>query len=141
MKKIFLFSAVLFVAFHAQAQSKQEREVLKLVEEFSTAILNADSAALVRLTDGELVYGHSSGKMESRNEFVSAIASGRSDFKTLNTSNHTIVVKGNTAVARHQLKADIVDNGKESAANLGVILTWYKTKKQWKLLARQAFKL
>lgn len=104
-------------------------------------MLDGDSAALKRLTDGDLVYGHSSGKMESQQEFVDALGTGKSDFKTLNTSNQSITVRGKTAVVRHQLKGNVVDGGKEAAVNLGVLLVWHKEKKQWKLLARQAFKM
>lgn len=124
------------------AQGKQEREVSRAVEQLGQAMLNGDSATLMNLSDEELVYGHSSGKMESRQQFVSSLASGTADFKTLEVSNQSITVKGSTAVVRHRLQGNITDNGNSANINLGVIMVWQSTKKQgWKLLARQAFKL
>jgi hypothetical protein len=39
------------------------------------------------------------------------------------------------------MTGDTNDNNKPGTVNLGVLLVWQKQKGQWKLLARQAFKL
>lgn len=143
MKKLMIVTvAGLLVIADVAAQGKQEREVSRVVEELGQAILNADSTVLMKLTDEDLVYGHSSGKMENRREFVSSLVSGSADFKTLEMSNQSVTVKGNTAVVRHRLRGNITDNGNDANVNLGIIMVWHSTKKGgWKLLARQAFKL
>ncbi len=141
MKKMLVFSLFCMMGAGVFAQSKDEQQVSQAVDQLVKAMLDGDSATLARLTHQSLVYGHSSGKMESQNEFISALASGASDFKSLEASNQSISVHGNTALVRHNLKGDVVDNGKAAAINLGVLLVWQKSKKDWKLLARQAFKL
>jgi len=72
---------------------------------------------------------------------VEALASGRSDFKNMDLTNQTITVVDNTALVRHELKANVVDNGNQASIHLGVLLVWQKQKGDWKLLARQAYKL
>lgn len=141
MKTVSFFTLVLFLSATTMAQSKEERAVAQVVSEFGKAMLDGDSLSLVNLTDEKLVYGHSSGKMESQQEFVSSLASGTSDFKSLNISNQTVIIRGATAAVRHHLKGNVVDNGKEAAVNLSVLMVWYKAKKSWKLLSRQAVKI
>jgi ketosteroid isomerase-like protein len=141
MKKMLVFSLICMMTAGVFAQSKDEQQVSQAVDQLVKAMLDGDSTTLARLTHQSLVYGHSSGKMESQNEFISALASGASDFKSLEASNQSISVHGNMALVRHNLKGDVVDNGKAAAINLGVLLVWQKSKKDWKLLARQAFKL
>jgi len=123
------------------AQSKEEKAVADAVETLRTAMVDADEAALKEIALDELTYGHSSGNLENKTEFVEALASGRSDFKNMDLTNQTITVVDNTALVRHELKANVVDNGNQASIHLGVLLVWQKQKGDWKLLARQAYKL
>ncbi|MEQ9443720.1 MAG: nuclear transport factor 2 family protein [Cyclobacteriaceae bacterium] len=131
----------LFLSFTVQAQSKEEKAVADAVENLRTAIIDADEAALNNITADELTYGHSSGNLEDKAKFVGALASGKSDFKTMDLTNQTVTVVGKTALVRHELTGSVVDNGNAADIHLGVLLVWQKQGSQWKLLARQAYKL
>lgn len=130
----FLFKA------HAQVQSKQQIEAV--VETLKQAMLNPDAAILNKISANELTYGHSSGKIESKKQFIETLVSGASVFKEINLKNQTIQILDNTAVVRHILEAKTDDPGKGPAdVKIGIVLTWVKVKGQWQLLARQAFKV
>ncbi|MEM9672721.1 MAG: nuclear transport factor 2 family protein [Bacteroidota bacterium] len=122
-------------------QSKEEKAVADAVKALRIAMVDADEAALQEIALDELTYGHSSGLLEDKAQFVVALASGKSDFKNMDLTNQTITVVDNTALVRHELKADVVDNGNQASIHLGVLLVWQKQKGDWKLLARQAYKL
>ncbi|MEO0332130.1 MAG: nuclear transport factor 2 family protein [Bacteroidota bacterium] len=123
------------------AQSKDEQAVADAVETLRTAMVDANEAALKEIALDELTYGHSSGLLEDKAQFVEALASGKSDFKNMDLTNQTITVVDNTALVRHELKADVVDSGNPASIHLGVLLVWQKQENEWKLLARQAYKL
>ena len=78
--------------------------------------------------------------MEDQTAFIEKLASGKSDFVTMDLSEQTITVSGDTALVRHTLNADIKDGGVPNTIKLGVLLVWQKQQGEWKLLARQAFK-
>jgi ketosteroid isomerase-like protein len=120
------------------AQSKHEKEVTDAVETLRNAMVNADKATLEQITAEELSYGHSSGKVESKSDFVENIVSGKSDFVTIELSNQTVQVTGKTAIVRHALSATTNDGGKPGSVKLLILLVWQKQKNSWKLLARQA---
>ncbi|WEK35958.1 MAG: nuclear transport factor 2 family protein [Candidatus Pseudobacter hemicellulosilyticus] len=122
------------------AQSKDEQAVAAAVEALRKAMLDGNRGALDSLAAPELTYGHSSGKMEDKHSFVETIASGQSDFVTLELSDQSITVIGNTALVRHKLNATTNDGGKPGTVSLGILLVWQKQHKHWKLIARQAFK-
>ena len=141
MKQIILlalFSTATLVSF---SQSAQEKQVAAAIETLRKAMLDGDSSTLAKLTDEALVYGHSSGKMENKEQFVGSLASGTSDFKSIELSDQKIVVKGSTAVVRHKLTGEVVDNGNAASVNLSVLLVWYKSGNKWILLSRQAVKV
>lgn len=142
MKKTFgLLLLYVALCISVQAQSKEEKEVAAAVENLRKAMIDADKAQLEKLAADELTYGHSSGTIEDKDAFIEALVSGKSDFETMDLTDQTIKVAGNTALVRHQLSAKVNDSGKPGNVNLGILLVWQKQGGNWKLLARQAYKL
>jgi ketosteroid isomerase-like protein len=78
--------------------------------------------------------------VEGKAEFVEKIASGKSDFVTIDISEQTIDIIGKTAVVRHMFNATTNDGGKPGTVKLKVLLIFQKENGAWKLLARQAVK-
>lgn len=112
----------------------------KKVAALRLAMIDADAKALKTLSSSLLSYGHSGGHIENQAEFIEKIVSGKSDFVTMDLSEQTISISGDTALVRHILNADIKDGGVANTIKLGVLLVWQKQQGEWKLLARQAFK-
>ena len=138
----YYLALVLFIgiAFSMQAQSKSEKQVAEAVQKLRKAMVDADAATLDKLTLPELSYGHSSGHIETKQEYVGNITSGKSDFVTIDLSDQTIRIAGKNAVVRHTLIAATNDGGKAGTVKLHVLTVWQK-KGGWKLLARQAVKI
>jgi len=134
---IFLILSTCFAA----AQSAEEKKVAEAVEYLRQAMVSANEAALGKITAAELNYGHSSGKVENKTEFIAALTSGRSDFVTIELKEQTIQLTGSIAIVRHKLFAETFNDGVDGTTSLGILLIWQKQKNEWKLLARQAYKL
>ena len=143
--KVLIFTLLAFsfclTAITASAQSKAEKQVAEAVERLRTAMVKADTVQLKNIACAELSYGHSSGKIQNRAEFIGSFATGASVFVTLEFTEQTIKVVGNTAIVRHILSAKTNDNGKPGAVHLSILLIWQKQHGDWKLLARQAVKV
>lgn len=140
MKKYLFFILLACTLSAATAQLKSERSVLQAVERLRAAMISGDRAALENIAAEGLSYGHSGGNVQNKAEFVEAIASGKSDFVTIDLSDQTVAVFGNTAVVRHTLSAATNDSGKPGTVRIKILLVFKKEKGEWKLLARQAVK-
>jgi ketosteroid isomerase-like protein len=141
-KNIFLLLIGLLVSPIAFSQSSDEKAVSAAVEKLRTALISADKTQLESIAASELSYGHSSGKIETKTEFVEALVSGKSDFIDITLSEQTIKVVGNTALVRHNLSGNTNDPGKgPGTVKLHILLVWVKQGKDWKLLGRQAVKI
>ncbi len=123
------------------AQTKDEKAVAAAVENLRKAMIDPDKATLEKLTSPDLSYGHSTGKIEDQAAFVNALVSNASDFVTIELSQQTIKVVGNTAIVRHILNGTSNDGGKPGVVKIAILLVWVKQGKEWKLLARQAVKI
>ena len=124
-----------------KAQTKDEKNLLTAVENLRLAMISGERSALEDIAATDLSYGHSSGKLEDKAAFVESIASGKSDFVTIEFKNQTTKVVGKTAMVRHELHAKTNDGGKPGEVHLGIFLVWQKQGGDWKLLGRQAYKL
>lgn len=140
-KIVTVFTILIMTGLQSFSQSKEEKTVAQAVESLRNAMVSADQNALNDLTEDVLSYGHSSGKVEGKKDFVDNIVSGKSDFVTIDLTNQTIQVTGKTAVVRHMLSATTNDAGKPGTVKLSILLIWQKQKDNWKLLARQAVKV
>ena len=140
LKKLFFSFAIATLELSVKAQDKNIQAVATAVENLRKAMIDADSVMLDKLTYDKLSYGHSSGHIDDKKDFVSKIVSGKSDFVTMDLTEQTIVVNKNVAMVRHKLDAKTNDNGKPGDVHLLVLLVWQKAHGSWKLLARQAVK-
>jgi hypothetical protein len=126
----------------ARAQSADERAVAQAVEALAEAMLAVDRAGLEAAAADQLSYGHSAGKIETKKEFVDAILSREAAFRKLDLSDQTISVAENEAIVRHLMTGETVSpSGQVSPVKVGVLQVWQKQGGNWKLLARQAYRL
>jgi ketosteroid isomerase-like protein len=115
--------------------------LVQAVEELRKAIFAADGAKLAALTAPELSYGHSTGLMQNQAEFVDGVVNRPETMKYLDFSDVRTFVSGDAGVARHRWAGDVEQDGKITHIDIQVLLVWQKQGSEWKLLARQAFKL
>jgi ketosteroid isomerase-like protein len=127
----------------AKAGSPDEDAVAKTLEAFRAAQMAADPKALEALCAPELSYSHSDGRVEDKAAFIAGATSGKSKWLSLAYREPTIRAVGNVAIVRFNWvgESEAVADGKKSATNLHILMTWQKQAADWKLLSRGATKL
>ena len=142
MKTLIIAFLAITISFQAYTQPKDEVAIAEKVESLRKALVDPEKSALDKLAHPDLSYGHSSGVIETKAMFMEALLSGESNFVDITITEQNVKITGNTAVVRHKFVANLHNKGKyPSSVNLGVLLIWTKDGGEWKLLARQAFRL
>jgi ketosteroid isomerase-like protein len=140
--RFILLLALALMAKVSMAQDSESKKVEQAVEQLRKAMVDADAASLKKLVADDVSYGHSSGKVEDKAQFIQSLSDGTSDFLKIDLKDQTVRLTGNVAIVRHVLEADMHDKGKDPASiRIGVLQVWTKHSGKWQLLARQAFKL
>jgi len=121
----------------AFAEAGDEAAVRQNVE----ALLKADKAQLARLTADQLSYGHSDGRVQNKPEFIDGVMTRKATVKSLTFPDLKIEVAGDAAIARHLYESESEMDGKTTNIKIGTLEVWQKQGGNWKLLARQAYKL
>lgn len=141
MMKIFFIICLMSCNVMLYSQFKSLIEVGDSVEILRKLMIDPDSIRLSNLLSEQLSYGHSSGRIESKSEFIANLLNGTSDFTEITLSDQKMTGTGNSAVVRHNLTAKTNDKGVTGNVKLHIMTVWVKEKKQWKLFARQATRL
>ena len=151
MKKIFISLLLPILAVCCGQQTQQtdispqiaESDVAVAVDQLIKGMITADEAILKSVTADELVYGHSSGKVQNKSEFIAEILSGQPlVYISIEPLEQTIQLSGNAAVVRHIFTAETKNtDGEPGVLRIGNVLVWQLQNGIWRLLARQAYRL
>jgi ketosteroid isomerase-like protein len=145
MLKMFIRLVLIALAgmsIEATAQTNDTRSIDEAVEKLRKLMIDPDQKGLDAILHDKLNYGHSSGRVEDKRSLMESLASGASDFVSIDLTEQVVTVEGSTATVRHSLSAETNDKGKgPSAVKLSVFTVWVKHKNEWKLLGRQAVKI
>ena len=123
------------------AQVGDEAAVGDAVETLRKGQLEADKAKLEQVTSAQLSYGHSDGRVETKEQFINAVMTRKQVVKSIAFPELKVAVVGNAAVARHIYLSESERDGKATTTRIGALQVWQKQDGAWKLLARQGFRL
>jgi hypothetical protein len=132
---------VLALAAPAFAATPDEAAVAKAIATLSEAIVAPDAAALKKITWPELSYGHSAGLVENQAQFIDALVSKKSVIASIENPKMTSSIVGDTAISRGTMTFMVAGAGAPSKVDLTLLLVWQKRGGEWRLLARQAYKV
>lgn len=123
------------------SKSTDELEVAALVEKLRQVMIKPDKGMLESLAADELSYGHSTGMIENKKQFVNALVQGNSVFTDIRLEDQTIQMAGDNAIVRHRLIGDTFNKKTPGKVDIMILMVWQKRDGEWKLLARQAARI
>ncbi|WP_454840137.1 nuclear transport factor 2 family protein [Pseudomonas hormoni] len=138
--KVLIGFLCLFSGYVAATPSSAEKDVAQAVDHLTQAMLKKNIPELNSLTAENLTYGHSSGKIQNKQEYIADIETGRSAFKTLEMQNQTITLSGDVALVRNHFSAQALKGTEVIPTEIENFQIWQKQKGRWLLVGRQAFK-
>lgn len=138
--RLCLLFACLLLFRNSDAQSLNT-DIETSVRNLSAAMISKDKSVLDKLTADELSFGHSTGVVENKSEFVNNVLSGPTTFSRIDVSNQSINPAGDIAIVRNISSISGTSKGQPLDIKIGVLMVWKKQGDNWKLLARQGFKL
>lgn len=143
MSRIPATTLTLLLAFAAPAFAATTDEVAveKAIATLSEAIVAPDKAALEKITWPELSYGHSAGRVENQEQFIDALVSRQSVIASIENPKLSSSIVGDIAISRGTMTFVVAGAGAPSKVEVTLLLIWQKRGGEWRLLARQAYKV
>lgn len=118
-----------------------EEEVKQAIDQWKTAVIQKDKAALERLIHPQVTYAHSNAKMETKQQAIDAFLAPTMTYHAIDMADTSIRIAGKTALVQTIMTVKNANNGKGQTLPLSVLMVWVKEKGGWQLMARQSTKL
>jgi hypothetical protein len=125
----------------ANAQGADEAALAQNIETLRVGILQQDKAKLDQVAASQISYGHSDGRVETKEQFINGVMNRKQTQKSLAFPELKVATVGNVAIARHIYLGESELDGKQSTTRIGALQLWQKQDAGWKLVARQGFRL
>ena len=116
-------------------------DVQELDAERFAAMVKGDAAALDGLLADDLVYTHSSGKVDSKASFLDDIKGGQLHYKVIRPEDPKLTVYGDTAVTTGLAAFEVNNHGQELNMKLRYTDVWVKRGGKWQMVAWQSTRL
>jgi ketosteroid isomerase-like protein len=135
MRQVICAALVVAFSFVASAAGNADEAAVRAAHEaFLKAAKAGDGAALNKLLADDLQYSHSSAKVETRQEAISALVKSKGDFEV---HSQTIHVYGNAATIR----AKVTAHNATGDIPLSMLQVWVKNNGNWQMVERQTTRL
>lgn len=117
------------------------REVREVIDRRFAAMVRADTAGLERLLTADLTYTHTTGAVETREQFLAAISSRSIQYRSIEPSDVRVRVYGDTAVATGQVAMKVTAKGQDVTFAARFTAVHVRQDGTWKLAAWQTTRL
>ena len=121
----------------AGASGSAEAEITQAEKNWVKAVVARDFSALDRIYDDTLIYAHSTGIVETKDEYLAKLKSGAQKYTSIDLEKSIIRVHGNAAVAHHIAVMKGTNAAGPFDNRLMMIHTWVKKGGGWTLAAHQ----
>ena len=108
---------------------------------WAAAVMARDFQALDKIFGDKLIYAHSTGAVESKEQYLARLRSGAQKYDSIVHEKIKIVSYGDSAVSHSILRMTGTSNGKPFNDHVMALHMWEKQGGSWKLVAHQTTKL
>jgi ketosteroid isomerase-like protein len=125
----------------ASIAAEHDVAIDQAIEALRQAMLAKDKAQLDMLCADNLTYGHSSGKVDNKMEFIESATNPNWHWNTLDFVQTHTKLSGDIGIGRAVLSGAYEAAGKVIAIKDSVLMVWQRQDGRWKLIERQAYKI
>jgi len=123
------------------AAAHHEGGIVKAEKEWAAAVAAHDYATLEKVLDPELIYAHSTGVIETKEEYLAKLRKGTQRYDGIEHEKTTVREHGDAAVAHSIVRMHGATKGEPFDNRLMMIHTWIKKDGVWRLAAHQTTRL
>ena len=124
-----------------QGLSSAKVQVLNVLDRRIAAMLKNDFAALAALLDDALVYTHSSGRVETKAEFIDSLRSGKLKYVSANLDDLRVRIYGSTALVTGHARMTVESGSQQRVLEIRFLDVYLRRNGRWRQVAWQSTRL
>lgn len=138
MRKVILTISFLFIGVLLNAQTKQEQSILDLSKKKFEWMIAMNFDSLERVLDERLIFIHSNGWPETKQEFIQDIKSGKLRYSAIEVLESSARIYPTIAIVIGRGKFTVKLDGKDLALELKYTEVYISKNGKWLLASRHA---
>lgn len=131
--------ALLFVCFFAATVANGD--IAEVNQKRFQLMTQNDLAALAPMLADDLVYIHSTGRMESKPQFLGSLRSGALRYRSIDASETVIRTWGNTATVTGRAKLAVTTGRGDSDLDVRYTAVYRSKRGRWQLVSWQSTRI
>jgi ketosteroid isomerase-like protein len=137
-----LVSIGLIAAFAVLGMAATPEEEIRGAEKaWAAAVKGRDLAALDKIFTPGLIYGHATGAIQNKQQYMDRLRSGAQRYEGITQEQIKIVLYGDSAVAHSIMRMSGVNDAGPFNDHVMMVHLWVKQGGAWKLAAHQTTKV
>jgi ketosteroid isomerase-like protein len=133
--------SILFAGAAALCAADPEGAIREAEKSWANAVMARDFQALDKIFGDKLIYAHSTGAIQSKEEYLGRLRSGAQKYDSIVQESIRVVPYGDSAVSHSILRMTGTSNGKPFNDHVMALHLWEKQGGTWRLVAHQTTKL
>ncbi len=123
------------------AAARPEEAIKAAESNWSKAVIKRDITALTQIFTPDLIYAHSTGNIETREQYLERLKGGKQRYDTMTYEKTLTAVHGNSAVAHSIVRFTGQNDAGAFNDHLMLMHLWVKSGKTWRLAAHQTTRI
>jgi ketosteroid isomerase-like protein len=137
MKRLSLISLALLLGSLFMAHAATEEELLKVEKDWAAAVMANDFAKIDQFMSPDIIYGHSSGAVETKDQYMTRLRSGKQQYEAIEYHKIMVKMSGDTALTHAMLRMAGKNNGVPFNNELMMLHVWSRRDGRWQLTGHQ----
>ena len=131
---------ILFLTLALSAATPEE-DIKAADQAWAKAVKSRDVAALEKLYTNDLVYGHSTGNVDSKPKYLDRLKTGKQRYETMTFESTKVLLYGDSAMTHSFVRFTGVNDAGPFDDHLMLMHYWVKKDGMWRLAGHQTAKI
>jgi len=136
-RRVLLVAATLAASLWPGAAPAADDEIRALEKEWSQAVIAGDIAKVDALLGKDLIYGHASGIVDSKDQYMTKLRGRAQVYEAIEYHDMTTKMYGETAVVHGHVRMAGKTKGEPFNNEVMLLHVWVKRDGRWQLAAHQ----
>jgi len=120
------------------ADSDDERDVMQCDDRRFKAMVRGDLTALRLVLSDHLTYTHSSGRHETKAQFLASFTLGQLGYKSIIPEARAVRVYGGVGIVTGTARMEITSRGQDAYFRIRYIAVYIRAQDRWQMVAWQS---
>ncbi|MCZ2153963.1 MAG: nuclear transport factor 2 family protein [Bryobacterales bacterium] len=138
MWKLLLVSLILSLTAMSLNADATSDEIMSLDRAWAKAVVAKDYAALERITSPNLIYSHSDGVIDTREDFLNRLRKNTSDYQAIDFARMEVKVFGDVAILTARARFHVLAGGRQLNNDLAYTHVYQRSHGTWVMIAHQS---